>query len=216
LKPAAVWTAIALVLGAAPALAQTAPVTRGDVTGTFGWAFVHKEVRDPYGGDDWHSSFVGSASTGWFWTDHLKTELDFGAGTESRTYFVKLERIDGRNAQVAVESRSRRRTLGVGQQYQFFHNAWFHPYLAAGANVVWERTTERIDAVYFFDGPSPPRTIDPDGAETATHDVTVRPFLAGGFKAYMTPRAFFRTDLRVAIKSGIDEVLLRFGFGVDF
>jgi hypothetical protein len=32
----------------------------------------------------------------------------------------------------------------------------------------------------------------------------------------MTPRAFFRTDLKVVIRGGADEVLTRFGFGVDF
>ena len=44
----------------------------------------------------------------------------------------------------------------------------------------------------------------------------VRPFVATGFKAYMTQRAFFRSDVRVGVRDGVDEVLLRFGFGVDF
>jgi hypothetical protein len=32
----------------------------------------------------------------------------------------------------------------------------------------------------------------------------------------MTPRAFFRTDLRVLARRGLDEVQVRFGLGVDF
>jgi hypothetical protein len=32
----------------------------------------------------------------------------------------------------------------------------------------------------------------------------------------MTPRTFFRGDLRVAFRSGVDDVITRFGFGFDF
>jgi hypothetical protein len=32
----------------------------------------------------------------------------------------------------------------------------------------------------------------------------------------MTQRAFFRSDLRLVFRNGVDEVLLRFGFGADF
>ena len=32
----------------------------------------------------------------------------------------------------------------------------------------------------------------------------------------MTRRAFFTSDTRLMFRSGIDEVLFRFGFGVDF
>jgi hypothetical protein len=32
----------------------------------------------------------------------------------------------------------------------------------------------------------------------------------------MSRRAFFRTDLRLTFRSRVDEVLMRFGFGVDF
>lgn len=49
-----------------------------------------------------------------------------------------------------------------------------------------------------------------------TTTLRVRPCLETGFKAYMTPRAYFRGDMRVLVHKGIDEVLLRCGFGVDF
>jgi hypothetical protein len=32
----------------------------------------------------------------------------------------------------------------------------------------------------------------------------------------MTPRAYFTGDARVMLRDGIDEVLFRLGFGVDF
>jgi hypothetical protein len=32
----------------------------------------------------------------------------------------------------------------------------------------------------------------------------------------MSPRSFFRMDMRFILKDGVDELLMRFGFGVDF
>jgi hypothetical protein len=49
--------------------------------------------------------------------------------------------------------------------------------------------------------------------ETPRH---TRPFAGFGFKSYMTPRSFFRSDVKLVFRDGIDEVLLRLGFGVDF
>jgi hypothetical protein len=43
-----------------------------------------------------------------------------------------------------------------------------------------------------------------------------KPMAALGFKAYMTPRAFFRNDLRLVLSDKIDAVIWRFGIGVDF
>jgi hypothetical protein len=67
-----------------------------------------------------------------------------------------------------------------------------------------------------FDRPGPGRVILPEQREGPRTEVSVRPFLATGFKAYMTPRGFFRSDIRVGFRGGADQVLLRFGFGIDF
>ena len=52
-----------------------------------------------------------------------------------------------------------------------------------------------------------------DGPRT---DIFVSLFVSAGFTAYLTQRGFFRSDLKVTLRDGVDEVLLRFGFGVDF
>ena len=47
----------------------------------------------------------------------------------------------------------------------------------------------------------------------------MRPFLGGGFKAYVSPRTFVRVDARLGggtAKRGLDEALARIGFGIDF
>ena len=54
-----------------------------------------------------------------------------------------------------------------------------------------------------------------DGPDRVT---TFRPFFGLGAKAYVSSRAFVRSDLRVAGTTGrgVDEVMVRVGFGIDF
>ena len=207
-----------LVSGAGQASAQSEPrVSRADVAGTVGWLSADTHPSGLYNDNNWANTFFAAASAGWHWTDNLKTEVDFGAGSKARVFSTEQIVIDGRVAYVTTDSKFARRTLGISQQYQFLHNVWFHPHLAAGLNVTSERRTDRIVPVYLYDqvtGTS--RTVrlaQDDGPRTS---VTVRPFLAVGFKAYMSERTFFRQDFRVAFRGGPDETVLRLGFGVDF
>ncbi len=196
-----------------PAVAQArAPLARADVTGIVAVLGVEDEAVRPYVDNDWHSSFFGGLGAGWYWTDHFKTEMDFGAGTESRVYRATPIAIGASSSFVTTESRVSQRTLGISQQYQFFRNVWFHPFVGGGIDFTWE-SAERYDEVYSsFLTPGGNRVEHPERQEFHT-----RPFATLGFKAYMTPHGFFRTDLKfVANSHGLDEVMLRFGFGVDF
>jgi len=190
---------------------------RADVSGTLGWLVVNREVPAGYDfGDDWQHSLFAAATAGWYWTDHLKTELELGAGTETTAYRSRRIVIDGRPTSEFVESRYVRRRVGLGQHYQFFRNAWFHPYVAAGANVSFDDITDRTHAVVTY-GPAPgnTRVIEPERIDRRS-TVVVSPFVSAGFKAYLTERGFFRSALEVTLRDGVDEVLLRFGFGMDF
>jgi hypothetical protein len=209
------WLAI---LGCAR-LAQaqsTSPVTRADLSGTIAWLTVQKQFATPFDGDDWHNSFYSGLGAGWYWTDHFKTELDFGVGTESQSYSSRPITIQGRPSFVTTRSDSERRTLGLSQQYQFFRNTWFHPHIAVGAKITWDTVTDEIYPATIYEPPGPPRIVETARIEGPRTDVTVSPFVSTGFKAYMTRRSFFRSDLRVAFRGGVDDVLVRVGFGVDF
>jgi hypothetical protein len=209
--------AAAFLGGAGEAAAQTpAPLVRGDVAGSVGWLSAKTIIDPPGGHTDWHSSLFGAGSAGWYWTDNLKTEIDAGGGTRATAYRYRAITIDGRPNYLASETTFGRRTIGISQQYQFFRNAWFHPHVAAGAHLTWERATEHYQAVVTLDSPSGGRVLVPARTEGPHTVMTIRPFVATGFKAYTTRRVFFRSDLRVAFHAGADEALLRFGFGVDF
>ncbi len=76
---AAIGACVLLLEG--DALAQTAarpdPVARADVLGVVGWLHVDRSDLDPYGAWVSRIGFVGGGM-GWYWTDHLKTEVDAG------------------------------------------------------------------------------------------------------------------------------------------
>lgn len=207
---------VALVTAATEASAQTGSrLVRGDLSGTAGWLSAGTVIHSPHDSKDWHSSLFGTVSAGWYWTDNLKTEIDVGAGTQATAYHFEYIVIDGRQTYRNSDSTFARRILGISQQYQFFRNAWFHPHVAAGANLTWERVTERFHTALVGDL-GDPRGLPAPGIEGPNTKFTVRPFVATGFKAYMSPRSFFRTDLRVRFHGGPDETQLRFGFGIDF
>jgi hypothetical protein len=209
--------AIALIAGtAATALAQTRQVIRGDTAGTFGWLAARTGLSSN-AGTDWGSSLFVAASGGWHWTDNLKSEIDIGAGTEAHGYETRPVTSNGRISYVPIESRFARRTLGISQQYQFFHNTWFHPHLAAGANFSWDRRTDEIGPIYAYDEVTrTTRLVELLRTEGPRTTFTIRPFVAVGYKAYLSQRAFFRNDLRVAFHGGVNETTLRLGFGFDF
>ena len=211
--PILLAASLALVV-AAPAGAQ--PLARADVTGVAGWFNANQSVYSSY--NDWYNrSAYGGAILGWYWTDHLKTEVEFGATSLAELYAAQTIYIDGQQAYRSSQHRFSTRRITAGQQYQFFRNAWAHPHVAIGADMTWETHQQHDDPLSLYDQASrtsrvvqAARTIGP------STDLEVRPFAEVGTKLYLSPRAFFRSDLRMTLHDGVDEVLLRFGLGVDF
>ncbi len=214
--------ALLVIAGSTRVDAQTpvppSPIARWDVTGTLGWFNANKSDASRESYNDWYnSSLYGGLGVGWYWTDHHKTELDFGATTGGDIYATTRVVVDRQVTYTTSRLLFDTRRLTLAQHYQAFRNAWFHPHVAAGIDLTWETTREQRDPTIIWDEVTrtprevlPARTIAPD------QESIVRPFAAAGFKAYMTQRAFFRSDLRLTFKGGVDEALLRFGFGMDF
>jgi hypothetical protein len=200
----------AWLLTAGLAIAQEpsrTPLVRGDAHFVVGWQNLRKEQQpERRYSDDWiNDIFFGGAGAGWYWTDHLKTQVDFGAGTEGSQFRY------GQPTSSTSRLRVRQQSLAIAQHYQFFRNQWFHPRLGAGVDIALETTREEYDFM-FLGGPQ----ITPARTDGPHRRMIARPFAEAGFKAYMTRRAFFTADTRLMFKNGFDEVLLRFGFGVDF
>lgn len=199
---------------------DTVPPTRADVHAVIGWQNLRQErgeaAADSY--NNWANGiFYGGAGAGWFWTEHLKTQVDFGAGTRGRHYHYRTLRIDGQQTSESAVVSVQQQSLAVSQQYQFFRNQWFHPHVAAGLDIARETSSAEYAPVIVFDPVTRvTRELARARSEGPTDRTILRPFVETGFKAYMTRRAFFTSDARFMFRKGIDEVLFRAGFGVDF
>ena len=197
------------------AAAEAQPSVRPDLSVSVGWLNVNKSAEDT--NNDWYNRSVQGALTfGWYWTTHLKTEIEPSASTRVDFYRSQEELINGQRAYVLSEFGFRTRRLTLSQQYQFGDNAWFHPHVAAGIDFNWERTSRVDRSIYFLDVLPRLPTVPRERVYADRTDLHVRPTVSAGFKAYATPRAFIRSDARLVIGERIEEALLRFGFGFDF
>jgi hypothetical protein len=204
---------------AVPAWSQTrplpSPLSRVDTAVIVGWLNVNKAELEEY--DNWYSTGSAGGSVGWYWTDHLKTELEFVVSSEVErdVYTFRQQGPVSINRESSFQFGTRR--LAIGQQYQFQRNVMFHPYIGAGLDVNWESIEREDGEERIFDNTArETRTGAPAEHFPKRTEVHTRPFAALGFKAYMSPRSYFRTDLKFVIDGGVEEVLLRFGVGVDF
>src|SRR4051812_25527765 len=202
------------LVAAAPAAAQ--PISRGDATGVAGWFNANQSEYSSY--NDWYnrSAYLG-AILGWYWTEHHKTEVEVGATSAVDFYGVQTIDIDGQRASGSSQHRFSTRRITAGQQYQFFHNAWAHPHAGIGADMTWETHQQHDDPLSLYDqGSRTSRVVRPARTLGPSTELEVRPFAEAGTKLYLSQRAFFRSDLRLTFHGGVDEVLLRFGLGIDF
>src|SRR3954471_12094449 len=209
----------AWIMGCAAAAAQdpgSKPLARGDVQVVVGWQNLRKAQAAETFNNDWiNSIFYGAAGGSWYWTDHLKAQVDFGGGTRGTQFrYPRAIPTDTQSPQIS-RLRVRQQALAIAQQYQFFRNQWFHPHVGAGVELARETTTEDYDPVFAFDrNTGASRLVSPARTEGPAHRFIARPFVETGFKGYLTPRTFFTGDMRLMARHGIDEVLFRAGFGI--
>jgi hypothetical protein len=193
--------------------------TRWDVAGQVGWLGVNKSGVVDNGWNDWYDAAAFTASAGYYWTSHLKTEAEVTTATRAEVYTYDMIPVP---AEAFPYSRQRRhffryRAASGGVSYQFFDNAWFHPFVGAGVDVVHESTrTELAHTVVSFRDPRPPLIL-PAVSTDWEASVRARPFATAGFKWYVSENAFVRSELRSSFSSkGGESVVWRAGVGVDF
>lgn len=208
----ATWIALT---GAAHAQTPAPDLVVPDISASLGWLNTNYGELRAY--DDWSNDGVqGAVAFGWSWTPHLRTEVEASASSRVRHVSSTPIVVNGFPVYAAVEHAFSTRRLTLGAQYQFRENAWFHPQVSAGLDLNWEWRETRNLQPYFYDPATrQPRGIPPETYGSERTELHSRPFIGAGFKAYMTPRSFFRSDVRVVAWDRVEDVLLRFGFGVD-
>lgn len=171
--------------------------------------------------DRWYDSGSVALSAGFFVTPHLKVEGDVGRSADATLYVTEPYAVPGLPYPYhrAREHRFQSTSGSGALVYQFFRNQWFHPF--AGAGVQFQHERQRADALPAageIRGPSGVvvPVLPPLPAVDATR-TSARPYVTTGFKVYVSSRAFFRTDLRVAVdRGGAESTTWRAGVGVDF
>jgi hypothetical protein len=189
---------------------------RADAALFVGWYSGHEPEVADY--DSWYTESVyGGANVGFYWTEHLRTDVEFGITTEDDIQSYDAFELGGQSIFLPVEHTFKTRNLSAGQHYQFFENAWFHPSVGAGIALTWKHEKSvRPSSVPFYPPPAS-RGISPPG-QTVSRDARahVDVFASTGFKTYVSQRAFFRSDLKVVFGSEVRDLLVRVGFGLDF
>lgn len=196
----------------------TSRLSRADLTATVGsFSANHTEVAE-YGG--WAHTFFGGLGAGYYWTDHLRSEIDVAWTSQGEVYGTESLRVSTDPfARAYTVHYYRDVNVSVAQAYQFGRNAWVHPFLSAGVDIDREKhETERPAQTLSIRSPGGAivQNITLPALEQTETTVHARPFASAGFKAYLTDRAFFRAELKFGFGDRVERVLWKAGFGVDF
>lgn len=189
--------------------------SRWDVAAHITW-LGERRTGPSFARDRWINVAAGGAIVGYYWTPHLKAELDISTSGEDEIYSIEPIALPGINTLFPLQRDHTFRvsTVSVGFVAQFFENAWVHPFISGGMEIVRER--EHVETTL---PPVPPRAVTPPIVtvpETLVQLAT-RPYVATGFKAYVSERAFIRTDVRTSWSTdGLAALGWHSGVGFDF
>jgi hypothetical protein len=198
-----------LMLLPSSARGQTAAeaLPKVDVAAATGWFAADRSVNQGCC-SSWSSSLFKGVSAGYYWTEHLKTEVELAAPGPTEGYTVLTEPVAlNRFRYISEEHRVSATRFSLSQAYQFGHNSTFHPFVRVGVDV--DREQDDIERVVSSSNAFEEQHSD----ATATR---VRPFAATGFKAYFNERAFFRGEARFSPDNdGINQMIWTAGVGID-
>ena len=207
-----------------PALAQDASVApvgpqmpKWELGGGFGLLAVRSGAfTSPCtcGHEYWQQMAEYRFDLGRYWTTHLKTSLSLGLSPEFNDYENGVVVVNGVSRFVSNERTARVTTIAPAMTYQFFENAFMHPYVTGGVRVsVIDEHRFRI-ARNYPPGAAPDLVPPMDERRTI---VLVRPFVSAGAKSYVNEQTFIRSEALVGLgERGITQVTLHLGVGIDF
>jgi hypothetical protein len=169
--------------------------------------------------DRWYSVAAIDGSVGRYWTPHFKTEVEVGTAAEGNIDGEENSPVPGLSFPYPRyrDHKLRETTLGVAAMYQFFENQWVHPFVGGGVELVRERhVADALPAEPIRFSAVDPNVRLPPVAAIDRVTYSARPLVTGGFKFYVTPHAFVRTDVRASFTDRPAALQWRGGIGFDF
>jgi hypothetical protein len=152
---------------------------------------------------------------GHFWTQHVKSDVNVTLTRDRSLFDVYSYPSAGvpPGAFVYGHTTSRFTTLSGALTYQFFENAFMHPYVSGGVRLGWigeHRFREPATAIVAGVRYSIPAADERDTA------LRLRSIAAVGCKSYFNERTFVRTEALVAFGANLSQTTFRIGAGFDF
>ena len=191
---------------------------RWDVAGQL--ALLNRNKSDLSRWDHWYSVAAIDGSAGRYWTPHLKTEFEIGTAGQGTIDGMEETPVPGQSFPYTRyrDHKLRETTVGVTALYQFLENQWVHPFIGAGAELARERhTADALPAATLRLSAAAANVSVPAVAAIDTTRYSVRPLVVGGFKFYVSQRAFVRADVRTAFSTNQPVTWQwRGGVGFDF
>jgi len=137
-------------------------------------------------------------SAGYYWTDHLKTEVEFGFPNRRKATATEPAAPQRSFASIVDERIYSGPKVALAQVYQFGRNAPFHPYAFAGVDVDRERVD--LERHTFISGPA---SFEREETSSSSR-IRARGFTGAGFKAY-AERAFFKGEMKLDIGQSLNQ-----------
>lgn len=171
--------------------------------------------------NNWYSEGRYAASIGYYWTENLKTELEFAHSGEGNRYVQEEVRIPRTGAlhSVPVEAFNRLQQTSLRMVWQFGNNTWVHPYVNAGYVLNADRLRRRSPVTYSYPGDPrivPPILVRPEinsGPDVEYHSGAS---VGAGSKFYVTPAAYINTGVQWTYTRPAKTITFFSGFGVEF
>jgi hypothetical protein len=191
---------------------------RWDVAGQL--SMLNRNKSDLSRWDHWYSVAAINGTAGYYWTPHFKSEIEIGTSGEGTIDSQEETLVSGQSFPYPRyrDHKLRETTLGATAMYQFFENQWVHPFVGVGAELVRERhLADALPASSIRLSTAVPSVSLPSVPAIDSISYSVRPIVTGGFKCYLSPHAFVRTDVRTAFSADRPQAWQwRGGFGFDF
>jgi opacity protein-like surface antigen len=209
-----------LVPGLLHAQSDVPQLPRNDVTVSTGLIDAqYRQTADVY--ERWHGSVFGGINFGHYWTDHYKTEVEAGWLSTAKSHSYESVPIGADRAYVQSDYLFKDLRLSLSQLVQFGRNEWIHPFIGAGVDIDYLRTTEdrppQMSTIFVSNlSGRDNRSVFVPGLRERETAVRGVPFAKGGFKIYVSDRGFLVQEFKLGFTDRVDHVLWKTGVGIDF
>ena len=218
---------VLLTCGVAEARQSSAPAQtpaerpKWDFGLTAGLFEVRPDDNNSIYGDEWFFEGRYAASIGRYWTENLKTELEYAVSGEGTHYVQDYVLLPGapQPYPYSYEQFHRIHHTTARVVYQFFENTWVHPWVSAGVVYEADRQHQFLPARYQYTNDprtSPPLVLTRETTTDPTTEHRVGASFGFGSKFYVSTNSYINTGVIVSRTKPTTTIALVAGFGIDF